>query len=48
MVTQTAHLSKCVCICSRDLCIYLGRLYSTINIPMVIIYLLMATTNFSL
>ena len=38
VVTLTVHLSKCARICSRDLCVYLGRLSLKINIPMVIYF----------
>ena len=32
MGTLTARLPKCARICTRDLCVYLGGLYSTINL----------------
>ena len=38
VVTLTVHLSTCERVCSRDLCIYLGRLSSNINIPMIIYF----------
>ena len=36
--TLIVHLSKCVHVCSRDMCGYLGMLSSTINIPMVVYF----------
>ena len=36
--TLTARLPKCVCVCSRVLRVSLGRLSSTINIPMVVYF----------
>ena len=45
VVTLTSRLPKCVRICSRVLCVYLGRLSSTINIPMVVYFAYGCTAN---
>ena len=37
---------KCVRVCSRVLCVYLGGLSSTINIPLVIYFVYGSTANF--
>ena len=42
----TARLPKCVSTCSRVLCIYLGGLSSTINIPLVVYFIYGSTANF--
>ena len=46
VVTLTVRSSKCVCICSRDLHIYFGRLSLTINIPMVVYFAYGITFDF--
>ena len=44
VVILAARLPKCVRVCSRFLCVYLGGLSSTINIPLVIYFV--CTNNF--
>ena len=46
MVTPTTRLLKCVRICSGVMCIYLGRLSSTINIPKVVYFVYGSKANF--
>ena len=41
----TVRLPKCVRVCSRVLCVYLGGLSSTIIIPLVVYFVYGSTAN---
>ena len=46
VIRLNARLPKCVSVCSKVLCLYLGGLSSTISIPIVIYFSYGSTTNF--
>ena len=48
VVKLTACLAKCVSVCSRVLCVYLGGLSSIINIPLVVYFVYDSKPTFDL